>query len=119
MVTGLDWVTGCVAMAVGVALVVLALSSAGIRWSIPQYQKDPAEGFPIFMGPEGRRFLYLVSVPPLVLFLASITFLVVANWIVCLVAVPLAMWVVGPLLVPLVVPLWVRPLCAMVGLFRR
>ena len=94
------------------ALVLLVSGGALGFWSAQQYRKDPAEGPPAFMGRQGRLFLLLVSLPALPLFIVSAIYLALTHWVLCLIAVPVALFVLGPLLSPLVVGMWVRPLYA-------
>ncbi len=104
----------------GMMLALLLLVSGGVLgfWSAQQYRKDPAERPPAFMGRQGRMFLLLVSLPALPLFIVGAIYLALTHWVLCLIAVPVTLFVLGPLLSPLVVGMWVRPLYAIYNRLR-
>ena len=83
-----------------------------------RYLRTPAWKRPFaFMTPSGSVFLALLMWTSILLFAGGAVYLGLANWVLCAILAPIAFFILGPMLSPVVFHLVVRPLLWVYNLF--
>jgi len=100
-----------------IATVVLVVSGSSAYIATSEDQRPRWQGLMMFMGRRGNRFLTLLMIGSLLVFLAAAIYLVFTAWILCVVGVPITIILLGPLLSPIVLRFVVYPTYKIYELF--